>query len=197
MFKIIEQKEEKLVIEKSKFFGYIFDCNSLERQSEILKEIKRKNLSATHVCYASRLFADNDILQYSSDDREPSGTAGLQILNALKENNLINVLCVVVRYFGGIKLGVAGLGRAYKDCALLTILDNKKPVCLRYYFKIICTYNQFNTIKPILDEKKLEVANFDFQNDVSFFVYLTEDEKLLLEDKCLQIQVYSEEKKYC
>lgn len=197
MFKIVEQIEKKLVIEKSKFFGYIFDCDSLEKQTEILKDIKRKNLSATHVCYASRIFVNNDILQYSSDDREPSGTAGPQILNALRENNLINTLCVVVRYFGGIKLGVAGLGRAYKDCAALTIENNLKLVSLRTKYKLICNYNQFNIIKPFLDDKKLVAYEFEFQNEISFFVYLTESEKDFLEDKSLELQAFADDKKYC
>lgn len=197
MYKIAKQKDVKLVIEKSKFFGYIFDCDSTKKQAEILKEIKRNNLSATHVCYASRLFVSGDILQYSSDDREPSGTAGIQILNALKENELINVICVVVRYFGGIKLGVAGLGRAYKDCALLTIEDNKTSVCLRTKCKVFCNYNEFNTLKQLLDERKLNAMDIDFQNEITFFIYLTEEERALFEKKARMVQSFSEEKQYC
>ena len=197
MYKIASEKQVKLVVEKSKFFGYVFYCNSVEMQSQILKQVKRENLSATHICYASRFFCSNDIAHYSSDDREPSGTAGLQILNALKENNIVDCLCVVVRYFGGIKLGVAGLGRAYKDCALLAIENNKLEVFLRANYKINCTYNQFNIIKPLLDEKKLNITHVEFENEVTFFVYLTEDEKAFLEEKVENIQSLPEQKKYC
>ena len=89
MFKLVNQKEIKTVIEKSKFFSFSYNCYSTEQLNKILKEVRKKNQSATHVCYACIIHEDNDVLCYSSDDREPSGTAGLQILQALKENNMI------------------------------------------------------------------------------------------------------------
>lgn len=173
MYKLINQKETKTVIEKSKFFSFSYNCFSVEEYNSILKEIRRKNTSATHVCYACIIHSGNDFLYYSSDDGEPSGTAGLQILQALKENEMVNTLCIVVRYFGGIKLGVAGLGRAYKECALTTINENKKEVFLKKLYKVNCDYNQFNLLKKVFNKNNIEIFNEEFQNAISFNVYLS------------------------
>ena len=197
MYTLQNQKENKLVIEKSKFISYIFSCSSQEEQTSLLKQLKREHLSATHICYASSFFSNNQILNYSSDDREPSGTAGLQILQALKENNMVNVLCVVVRYFGGIKLGVAGLGRAYKDSALQVIIDNKKEVCLRNKCNIICDYNQYSFIKSYMDKNFLKQEDLKFDNDISFFAYLNEDELKSVQNWAQKIDIDDFDQKYC
>lgn len=172
MFSVIEEKQTKIVIEKSKFFGYIFPCSSQEMQNEILKNIKRQNLSATHICFASLIYKNSCVTPMFSDDREPSGTAGAQILQALKEQDLINTLCVVVRYFGGIKLGVAGLGRAYKESALSTIYNNKKEVSLKTKFKVTCNFNNFNKIKPYLLQNGIEILEPSYIDNVTFFAFL-------------------------
>jgi len=177
MNSLLENKENKTVIEKSKFFSFSYTCKSLSEQTEILKQIKRQNLSATHVCYGSVIFQNNDLLYYSSDDREPSGTAGLQIVQALKENNMINTLCVVVRYFGGIKLGVAGLGRAYKESALSVILNNVKPVKLRKKYKLTSDYNKYENLKKYLLNNNLIINDVQFNNLVSLVTFLDESEK--------------------
>lgn len=182
MNKIIKELKTKIVIEKSKFFCYIFFCSSHAMQTEILKQIKRENLSATHICYASLIYSPNGILQYSSDDGEPSGTAGLQILQALKEQELINTLCVVVRYFGGIKLGVSGLGRAYKESALSCMNENKREVTLKTKFKLLASYNNFNKIKPYLLETNTEILEQTFNNDVTFYAYLNSSQQEYLKN---------------
>ena len=197
MYTLLNQKENKLVIEKSKFISYIFSCSSQEEQTSLLKQLKREHLSATHICYASIYFSNNQILNYSSDDREPSGTAGLQILQALKENNMINVLCVVVRYFGGIKLGVAGLGRAYKDSALQVINENKKEVCLRTKYNVVCDYNQYSFIKSYLDKNFLKQEELKFDNDITFFVYLNDKELKLVENWAQKTIGDKFDQKYC
>ncbi|MBQ9793144.1 MAG: YigZ family protein [Clostridia bacterium] len=197
MFTIKTQMENKEVIEKSKFIAYIFNCNSLEEQSQILKNLKREHLSATHICYASNFYCGNQVLSYSSDDREPSGTAGIQILQAIKENDLINVFCAVVRYFGGIKLGVAGLGRAYKETALTVIEKNKKQVELRSRCKVECDYNQYQLIKKWIDKNNFEVIDIEYQDNVSFFIYLTDNEQNEAQNMAYNLQVYPDEQKYC
>ncbi len=196
MFSLISCKEVKTVIEKSKFFSFSYNCYSIEEQNKILKEIKRNNLSATHICYASVIYKNNDVLCYSSDDGEPSGTAGLQILQALKENNMINVLCVVVRYFGGIKLGVAGLGRAYKDCALKTIIDNKYEVKLKKLYFITCDYNKYNVLKSYFVKNNIQISDLTFNNDVNFNAYLVEEEYEKIKDNVNSIQE-KDDIRYC
>lgn len=197
MFSIINETQNKVVIEKSKFIAYIFNCSSMEEQSLLLKNLKRENLSATHICYASIFFKDNQILNYSSDDGEPSGTAGLQILQALKENNMINCLCAVVRYFGGIKLGVAGLGRAYKETALTVINENKKEVLLRTRCFVECDYNQYSNLKTWFDKNLLQVNDLQFDSNITFNTFLTLEEQELAQKLAQNVKSDKLEQKYC
>jgi uncharacterized YigZ family protein len=102
-----------LIIQKSKFISYafkVYDLNQVKRKLDLLK---KKHKKANHHCYAYVLSLDSSI-QKSSDDGEPSSTAGKPILNQIKINDLTNILIVVVRYFGGKKLGISGLINAYK-----------------------------------------------------------------------------------
>lgn len=108
---IKEEKESEIIINKSKFISIITKVETIDEVKDKLKEIKKKYKGATHYCYAYIING----YQKCSDDKEPSGTAGLPILNILKTNELNYILCVVVRYFGGIKLGVGGLVRAYSS----------------------------------------------------------------------------------
>jgi len=197
MFSIKEEKEIKLTIEKSKFFGLCFFCDSLTKQNEILKQVKRKNLNATHVCYGSLFFDGNQELSYSSDDGEPSGTAGLQIANALKENKVVNTLVVVVRYFGGIKLGVGGLTRAYKDCAVETLKENLYQVFLKSKCNIKCKYAIFDYVKKYFEEKNIKFENLQFKNDIEFDCYLKEEEIKYLNNLDVLIDINDKLKKYC
>lgn len=197
MFSIEKEIEIKITIEKSKFFGLCFFCSSLKQQNEILKQIRRKYLNATHICFGSLFYENNQELSYSSDDGEPSGTAGLQIANALKENKVINALIVVVRYFGGIKLGVGGLSRAYKDCAIQTIKNNLKQVFLKSYCSIKTDYASFDFVKKYLEDNKILIENLLFENDISFNCYLKEGEINFIKNKCIYIKEQIENKRYC
>ena len=108
---IKEEKESEIIINKSKFISIITKVENIDEVKDKLKEIKKKYKNATHYCYAYIING----YQKCSDDKEPSGTAGIPILNILKVNELNYILCVVVRYFGGIKLGAGGLVRAYSS----------------------------------------------------------------------------------
>ena len=108
---IKEEKESEIIINKSKFISIITKVENIDEVKDKLKEIKKKYKNATHYCYAYIING----YQKCSDDKEPSGTAGIPILNILKANELNYILCVVVRYFGGIKLGAGGLVRAYSS----------------------------------------------------------------------------------
>ncbi len=98
-------------IKKSKFLGYYYIVDSVDEVKLILESLKKEHKKARHFPYAYKI--DNEIKK--SDDKEPSGTAGTPILNILDYNNLNHTLIVVVRYFGGIKLGAGGLLRAYSQ----------------------------------------------------------------------------------
>ena len=101
---------------KSKFFSYYFDIQDANEIDAILADVRADNKHATHVCYAVK-FEGGSFVCKCSDDGEPSGTAGRPILNVLEKQNRKNCMVVVVRYFGGIKLGAGGLVRAYTKAA--------------------------------------------------------------------------------
>ena len=101
-------------IKKSKFIGYYYELDSIEDVQEILNSLKIEHKKARHIPYAYKF----ENTAKKSDDKEPSGTAGTPLYNLLEMNNLNNKLLVVVRYFGGVKLGAGPLMRAYKNAGV-------------------------------------------------------------------------------
>ena len=106
-------KETTLEIKKSKFIGLYYEVNSVDEIKEILEHLKKEHKKARHIPYAYKI----DALAKKSDDKEPANTAGLPIYNIIERKQLNHALVVVIRYFGGIKLGAGGLLRAYSNCA--------------------------------------------------------------------------------
>lgn len=102
-----------LEVKKSKFIALYYKIDSVDEVNNILQDLKKEHKKAKHFSYAYKI--DNNIKK--SDDKEPSGTAGMPILNIIEKNNLNNCLIVVIRYFGGIKLGTGGLLRAYSNAS--------------------------------------------------------------------------------
>ena len=129
---ILENFFFQIEIEKSKFLGYAIAINNEEDAKNEINKIKKEHPKATHHCYAYVL-KDK---QKSNDDGEPAGTAGIPILEIIKQFDLENVLIVVVRYFGGIKLGAGGLVRAYARSAKEVLLISKI-----HEIKTLPTYN--------------------------------------------------------
>ena len=109
--------EYKYEIKKSKFIGLYYKVSNVEEVTEILENLKHEHKKARHTPYAYKIGS----LAKKSDDKEPSNTAGSPIYNMIERKNLDNVLIVVVRYFGGIKLGAGGLTRAYLEAAIKVI----------------------------------------------------------------------------
>lgn len=168
MKKIIEEKKVEYIINKSKFIGFIYNVYNIDDIKNILISIKNKYSDATHICYA---YIINEVKKYN-DDKEP--TAGLPILNVLENNNLNYVMCVVVRYFGGIKLGIGGLSRAYAKTCKLCLDDNIKA--LSYGFKIIIKfeYSQINQIDFLLKNSK--IIDKTFGEYITYTVLINEKE---------------------
>lgn len=105
----------EIIEKKSKFYGYLIECHSEDEIKSFLEEIKKEHKKATHICWACTM--DNPFCQRAVDDGEPSGTAGRPILGVLQKKNAKNMCIVVVRYFGGVKLGAGGLVRIYAKVA--------------------------------------------------------------------------------
>ncbi len=131
-------------INKSKFIGYAYSVENVDKISEMIEKVKKIHEKATHVCYAYVLSSPH--MEKCSDDGEPDGTAGRPILEVIKKNGITNTLLIVVRYFGGIKLGAGGLVRAYSTCAKNTIDVAEK---VEY-----CNYFEYN-VSTAIDNKKV------------------------------------------
>ncbi len=129
---------------ESLFIGKAFNVTSEDEAEKILAEIKKKYYDATHHCFAYKI--QPDVTKYS-DDGEPSGTAGIRLLNSIKHFGLTNTLIISIRYFGGKKLGVGPLGKAYYRSGLET-LDVAEKVELTEYLSATVTYD-YNQTKNI------------------------------------------------
>ena len=166
----------EIIIEKSKFIGIIKPLNNKDDVKNILNEIKKEYPKATHYCYG---YIVNG-LQKFNDDGEPSSTAGKPILETLLKNDLFNVILIVVRYFGGIKLGAGGLTRAYVDSASQTIkksiLLTKKEVEI---YKINTSYELNDVLNRYLIKKSIIVIDVQYLENIEYTISC---EKLDIDD---------------
>ena len=141
--------ESEIVISKSRFLGYSIPVSSEQEAQERLAELKKRHWDARHCCYAFRL-AENGISR-SSDDGEPSGTAGAPILNVLLQSDVENTLIAVVRYFGGVLLGTGGLVRAYGKAASEALAAAgllQMRICETITLSL--SYSSFSVLEPLL-----------------------------------------------
>lgn len=149
----------------SKFIALAFHVESIEEIKKIQEQIRKKYYDARHHCYAYRINPE-DIKERSSDDGEPSGTAGKPMLNQLFSFGLYDTLFIVVRYFGGTKLGVSGLINAYKTATKDAIANNnilKKNITRNLELKF--EYPLMNKVMKIIKDDSLKIINQDFNLD--------------------------------
>ena len=169
MKSIKENIINEIEIKNSRFITLIIKINN-SNINNILDNIKKQYPKATHYCYG---YIYNNI-EKSSDDKEPTGTAGLPILNVLKKENLNNILVIVIRYFGGIKLGAGGLIRAYTKSVTET-LKKANYIDLTKGYKIIIefNYNEEKQINYILKDSQIIEKNYD--ENIKYTVLVEED----------------------
>ena len=184
---IKERGTAEIVEKKSKFIANIFYIENKEEAEQIILNIKKEYYDARHNCFAYSFYDEKSMQIYSrsSDDGEPSGTAGVPILSVINGNNLVNVLIIVTRYFGGILLGTGGLVRAYKEAAEKVVLNSKMYKIVEGYevkiqidhsnwdkFNYYCKNNGINIIKTEYFEKIeciFEISKEDFEKGNLFF----------------------------
>lgn len=155
---IKENVSAELIVKNSKFISFLYKVNDIDDVNKILYDIKNIHRDATHCCYAYII----DNIKKASDDGEPSKTAGLPILKVLENNDLNKVLAIVVRYFGGIKLGASGLIRAYSKSVVNMINDNNISVMvIGYNIEIVFSYNQVQKIDYLLRDYVIKKKIFD------------------------------------
>lgn len=163
MLHIRDKAETEIEIKKSRFIGMLFPVENEQQAREILASVRKQHPSATHHCTA--LIIGN--IQRSNDDGEPSGTAGLPMLECLRHENLDNVLAVVVRYFGGTLLGTGGLLRAYQQSVTNTIkaAELTEPVVMQEY-EVTLPYDLYNRADQLL-RKNAMVEDTDFGEHIT------------------------------
>ena len=163
---IAAASEEVLYKEKnSKFFGYAFPVTTEEEIKEILERLRKEHFSARHWCYAYQIGTEK--IQYrANDDGEPNNSAGMPIYGQIQSFEVTNVLIVVVRYFGGVKLGVGGLISAYKIAAQMA-LENSEIVerTIDKHFIISFGYANMNKVMRIIKEKNLQIISQKMEMD--------------------------------
>lgn len=165
-YKMLSAPGEGLYKEKgSKFIASAFTVTSEEEVKKALAEVKKKYFDARHHCYAYMIGPDKQCFR-SSDDGEPSGTAGKPILNQILSKDVTNVCVVVTRYFGGIKLGVSGLINAYKTAAR-EALDNAVVIekTVDEVYSLEFGYPLMNEVMRVMKEEGLEQQNPRFEMD--------------------------------
>lgn len=187
MYSINKITTSELIIKNSRFITILVPITSKSNINNILSKIKEQYPKANHYCYA---YITEDS-QKSSDDKEPSSTAGIPMLNVLIKNKIINVLAVTVRYFGGIKLGAGGLVRAYSK-SVTTAIKNTNLIELEeaIEIEIYIEYTNQKNLENILKESKIIEKEFTDKIRYIIIIPISLKEKLktynykILNEKC-------------
>lgn len=179
---IKENTNYKLEVNKSIFYTDLVKVYSKDEVINELNKIKEKYKDATHYCYAYII----DDLKKSSDDGEPGGTAGVPIMESLNNKELNYILCVVTRYFGGIKLGAGGLVRAYRK-ATIDAINNSSLLDLvdGYEIKLEVNYNEQKDLEYLIKDNYSK----QYTDNVTYIIKCDEDIKKILEAKYKIIEI--------
>mgnify|MGYP001065036609 CR=1 FL=1 len=184
MFYTIKNEcKAEITEKKSKFICNIFHVESVKDAEEKLNMIRKKYHDARHNCYVYKVFEEN--VFKASDDGEPSGTAGVPMLNIVNGRNLSNVLVVVTRYFGGILLGTGGLVRAY-SLATTTALENANIVMqeMGLEAEFFVEYKELEELKYIMKNRNINIINLEYAEKIKVIVQGKEENVLkILNDK--------------
>ena len=160
-YKTIDQPGEEVLFKEknSKFFGYTFPVQSEEEVKTILDQVKKQHFSARHWCYAYQIGTKNKIYR-ANDDGEPNNSAGMPIYGQIQSFDVTNILVVVVRYFGGVKLGVGGLVTAYKTAAQMALEESEIiEKTINSHFLIRFDYRNMNKVMRVIKEKNINIVN--------------------------------------
>jgi uncharacterized YigZ family protein len=171
-YKTIESPSEEILFKEknSKFFGYAFPVSTTDEIKIHIDLLKKQHFGAVHFCYAYQIGIEK-IEFRANDDGEPSNSAGIPIYGQIQSFGLTNILIVVVRFFGGTKLGVGGLITAYKTTAQL-VLENASIVekTIDIKFKITFDYKNINKVMRIIKEKQLEIQTQKMEENCELII---------------------------
>lgn len=171
-YKTIESPSEEILFKEknSKFFGYAFPVSTTDEIKIQIDQLKKQHFGAVHFCYAYQIGTEK-IEFRANDDGEPSNSAGIPIYGQIQSFGLTNILIVVVRFFGGTKLGVGGLITAYKTTAQL-VLENALIIekTIDVQFKITFDYKNINKVMRIIKEKQLEIHSQKMEENCELLI---------------------------
>ncbi len=188
----------EIIEKKSRFIANAYNVESKEEAEEKIKQIKKKYYDAKHNCFAFSIIEENNVILKSSDDAEPSGTAGEPILNVIKKNNLKNILIVVTRYFGGILLGTGGLTRAYSNAAS-SVIEKCNIIKEEKGLEAIIEldYSENDKFKYYCEKNNIRITNIEYNENIKYNIELNDEEynKLTLKNKTNNVNLLFNVKK--
>ena len=186
-YKTVENEASDFFIEKkSRFIGYVCPVKTQEEAAEFINKIKSKHWDATHNCSAFVLRENN--IQRCSDDGEPSGTAGVPILDAILKSGVVDVCVVATRYFGGTLLGAGGLVRAYSHTSKIALeAGNIITMAQCSILEAVVDYSFYERMNNLIAEFNGRIINTDFADSVKITFSVKEAYQESLEDKLTDI----------
>ena len=188
---LASEEQSELIVNKSKFIGYSVIVNSREDFLGRLREIKTINSSASHAVYGLRI-KKNTIEPYFSDDGEPSGTGGKPLISILESKKIINCGLVVVRYYGGINLGMGGLARAYSQAGLRAILASKLNNFIELFdYIFIIKYNNLDIISKVILDNNGMIIDRKFDQNITLRVKVSDATREIIKNKFPMIEINS------
>ena len=182
-YKTVEfENSDEFIEKKSKFIGYVKPVKTQEEATEFINKIKSKHWDATHNVYAYVL-QENNIQRYS-DDGEPSGTAGVPVLDVILKSNLVDVCVVVTRYFGGTLLGAGGLVRAYSHGSKIAVeAGNIITMAPCSILKVCVDYSFYDRLNILLNDFSANVEDTQFSDNVSVTFSIKQEKTANLQNK--------------
>ena len=199
---IKENVTAEITEKKSKFIVNLIKVKNKQQAENEINKIKKAYHDARHNCIAYRVVENGQIIEKSSDDGEPSGTAGGPMLNILQKNNLCNLVIVVTRYFGGILLGTGGLVRAYSEATQQAIEKSTKVIKVIGREMIIeLDYSNLEKFKYYCKNNNINIKKIDYMGNIILKIEMEESvkEKIIddIKNKKLNIQNFSEGERKC
>ena len=165
-----ECARDEVVIQKSRFIGYASPCSSEEEAQRFIRKIREEHRDAKHHCYAYVIGQNSGIMRYS-DDGEPGGTAGLPMMDVIKNEQAVNCCVVVARYFGGILLGTGGLVRAYtQGCKIALAAAGLVRMERSVLIDCSVSYSSWNAIQYTVRNLPVQLSSVDYQDNVGFLL---------------------------
>ena len=192
---ILNDESAEIIEKKSKFIANLIHVESIEEAENSIKEIKKRYHDARHNCIAYRVSEGGRIIEKSSDDGEPSGTAGGPMLNILQKNNLCNLVVIVTRYFGGILLGTGGLVRAYSEATQQAIEKSIKIKKVQgIEIEVGLDYANLDIFKYYCKNNEINIQKIDYYENIVLKVQMEKNRKSIflndIETKKLNVQYF-------